>query len=106
MSSVKLGSSDQLLPGTGYSPSYGTTDSTDEPVSPTPSSSSSSEGAGSKERVWVLARCALTACLASFVVGMSGGYNSPALQELGNITIPVQFISSSSVLHSFFAVCA
>lgn len=108
------GTSDQLLPGTGYTPSYGTTDSLAgdsadmgasvmTAVSSAPSDPGNRNG---KERVWVVARCALTACLASFVAGMTGGFSSPALQDLSNpnLTTPAQYFSDSSVLHSIFAV--
>ena len=63
-------------------------------------------GLQGKERVWVVARCALIACLASVVVGMNGGFNSPALVELENenLTTKTQYISKTSGLHSLFGV--
>lgn len=63
-------------------------------------------GLQGKERVWVVARCALIACLASVVVGMNGGFNSPALVELQNssLTTPSQHFSNTSKLPSLFGV--
>lgn len=59
-----------------------------------------------KERVWVVARCALIACLASVVVGMNGGFNSPALVELenSNLTTPAQHFNKKSQLPNLFGV--
>lgn len=59
-----------------------------------------------KEKVWVVARCVLIACLASFVSGMNAGFSSPTLVELENpnSTIPVQLLQPSSKLSGLFGV--
>ena len=127
-------SSDQLLPGTDHSPGYGasgpasgrpspgssygvqTEDSSNfgtrhsygSRVSPelTSTSSAPSVSGGYKERVVTVARCALTACLASLLAGMTGGFSSPALQDLGDadFSSPAQLFSNTTVLHGVFAV--
>ncbi len=54
-----------------------------------------------KERVWVVAWCALVACLASLVGGMNGAFTSPALLELQNYnrtTSSAQYFDNSSKL--------
>lgn len=107
-----MSSSDPLLPGTGYTPSYGIHDDPEDnmtcsgvasSVKTTTSITSESQG---KEKVCVVARCALTACLASLVAGMNAGFTSPALLELQNpnLTTPAQFFSNDSILPSVFAV--
>ena len=52
---------------------------------PQPPTATANEQGGSKERVWVVAMCALTACLASLGAGMNGGFSSPALVQLEDI---------------------
>lgn len=58
-----------------------------------------------KERVWTVAACALTACLASLVnIGMMLGFSSPALKQLQfNVSEEFQ-LSSTDVKYSLFGV--
>ena len=59
-----------------------------------------------KERVWVVARCALIACLATLVGGMNGGFNSSTLLQLQNpsLATPAQLFSNTSKLLNVFGV--
>lgn len=112
------GTSDQLLPGRGHTPNYGIRE--DDPrdnrnysqvvtvstrtvtsMAPTPQGSSQS-----KDRVWVVARCALTVCLATLVTGMNGAFASPAITELENSTLTpeVQLFHNTSFLKNIFGV--
>lgn len=104
--------SDALLPGSGHVPDYGISDSTEDELTRTGVTSStrtttSSFLAGnakdSKEQVWVVARCALVACLSTLIGGMFGGFSSPALPEL-NSTNPIQALDEATVLPSLFGV--
>ncbi len=65
--------SDSLLAGKGYSPNYGLNDSVKE--------EESSEGSSCWIRVTL---CALTACIASLVTGMSLSFSSIIIQELSS----------------------
>ena len=108
------GTSNALQPGAGHTPGYGINDSTGSYVESTLTEScrtNTSVRLGlkpGKENVRVVARCALIACMASFVSGMTGGFSSPTLLELGNDTItkyPAQLFSpSDQVLPSVFGV--
>lgn len=108
-------SSDQLLPspgGAGHVPNYGMrgeemtssgiTSSTRTTVSILPDTAKENN----KERIWVVARCALIACLASLVGGMNAGFSSPTLHELQDplLTTPAQLFSNTSKLPSLFGV--
>lgn len=106
------GASEQLLSGEDHVPSYGAreaqltssgiTTSTRTTVSFEPSAD---EDRG-KERVRVVARCALIACLATLVGGMNGGFTSSTLLQLQNpkLTTPAQFFSNTSTLPNVFGV--
>lgn len=63
--------SDSLLPGTGHTPTYGLNESTEEYT----------EG---KSRWFVVAVCALSACIASLVTGMSLSFSSILINELAD----------------------
>lgn len=106
------GMSDALLPGAGHTPGYGINDSGDSHFETTLTESVrtnvSVKGAArsGKENVWVVARCALTACLSSFVCGMMGGFSSPTLLELANnrTESSAQILSSDTLLPYLFGV--
>ena len=70
--------------------------------SPPPESYGSSSN---KERVWSVAACSLTACLAALVnVGMMLGFSSPALKQLQyNVSEEFQ-LSSTDIKYSLFGV--
>lgn len=58
----------------------------------------------SKERLQVVARCAIIASFASFISGINVGFSSPALLELTNenLTTPAQHIrDGDEVLNTF-----
>lgn len=103
---------DALLPGTGYSPDFGINESNDShdfgssgsAVPPSIVQSSSSRSAPKKDRVRVVAMCALIACLASLVNGLMLGFTSPTLDKLNNVT-GAQHISNGSREASLFGVC-
>ena len=65
-----------------------------------------SKGTQLKDGMWVVARCALIASLASVMGGMSGGVTSSALLELSNEnqTIATQYFDKESLLPSMFGV--
>ena len=101
---------DALLPGTGYSPDYGINESNDgddigsSGSAVPPSVIQSSRTAPKKDRVWVVAMCALIACLASLVNGLMLGFTSPTLDKL-NIVTGAQHITNGSKEASLFGVC-
>jgi len=106
------GTSEALLPGAGRTPGYGIVDYSREDShhlesTLTQSGKTSSlrgPAATGKESVWVMARCALTACLASVVCGMTGGFSSPTQLELNLTTIPAHRLASESYLPNLFGV--
>lgn len=101
---------DALLPGTGYSPDFGINESNDghdfgsSGGAVPPSVVQSSHSTSNKDRVWVVAMCALIACLASLVNGLMLGFTSPTLDKLSNVT-GAQHISNGSTEASLFGVC-
>ena len=107
------GSGDALLPGTGYSPDYGINDSADgdsmtsSERSSTPAVTQSTQGDPKKKtRVWVVAMCALIACLASLVNGLMLSFSSPTLDFLSkqDPNSP-HYIKNESVEASLYGVC-
>lgn len=109
---------DPLLSEKRHSSSYGARESKECDVlasdvrstskSPLKSDSPPPESYGSnsnKERVWSVAACSLTACLAALVnVGMMLGFSSPALKQLQyNVSEEFQ-LSSTDVKYSLFGV--
>ena len=110
---------DPLLSEKRYSSSYGIKESKecDVLVSDARSASKSQsesdspppdpyQGTLTKERVWTVAVCALTACLASLLNGMMLGFSSPALKQLQfNVSVEFQ-LSSTDVKYSLFGVSA
>lgn len=66
--------SDSLLPGTGSSPTYGLNESTEEYTE-------------SRSRWSVVVVCALTACIASLVTGMSLSFSSIVINELNTTSV-------------------
>lgn len=66
--------SDALLPGTGYSPTYGLSESSER----------FTEG---KSRWAVVIVCALSACLASLQTGMSLSFSSIVISELNKSSV-------------------
>ena len=107
------GTSDQLLPGKGHTPSYGIHDNSERDInysvatSTTRTPTSLAIDPKSKERVRVVARCVLIVCLASVVAGMNIGFSSPALPELKNSTLTPYhqlFPNDASLLDSIFGV--
>ena len=102
---------DALLPGTGYSPDFGINESNDSHdfgssgSAVPPSVAQSSRSTSKKDRVWVVAMCALIACLASLVNGLMLGFTSPTLDKLSNVT-GVQHITNGSTEASLFGVCS
>ncbi len=107
------GTSDQLLPGRGHTPSYGIHGDSERDINysvvtnstKTATSANVADSKG-KERVLVVARCVLTVCLASLVAGMNGGFTSPALPELENPTLTSenQLFMNTTVLPNAFGV--
>jgi len=109
------GTSDALLPGVGRTPGYGINDleSSNLESSITESGRTATsigvrrDTMKGKESVWIVARCAITACMASFVCGLTGGFSSPTLLELENATItvhPAQLFHSNSSYPNLFGV--
>lgn len=104
------GASDQLLPGAGYVPNYGLGDeqlaSSDITSSTRTAASIVSTQEQDESSVWVVARCALIACLASLVGGMNAGFSSSTLLELQNLdfTTPAQHFGNGSTLPNLFGV--
>lgn len=105
---------DALLPGTGYSPDYGINESNDGDdidssggaVPPSVVQSSRSRTASKKDRVWVVAMCALIACLASLVNGLMLGFTSPTLDKLNKLQMTdARHITNGSKEASLFGVC-
>lgn len=106
-------SADALLPGTGYSPDYGINDSVDgdsmtssSEKSSTPAvSQSTQDGPKKKNRIWVVAMCALIACLASLVNGLMLSFSSPTLDILSLSPSSAHYIQNGSTAASLFGVC-
>ena len=107
------GSGDALLPGTGYSPDYGINVSADgdsitsSERSSTPAVTQSTQGVPKKKtRVWVVAMCALIACLASLVNGLMLSFSSSTLDFLSKQDIHSPgYIQNGSVEASLYGVC-
>ena len=106
-------SGDALLPGTGYSPDYGINDSADgdsitvSGESSSPPAVQSCQGGTKKkrDRIWVVAMCALIACLASLVNGLMLSFSSPTLDILNSPTNTAHKIANGSTQASLFGVC-
>lgn len=114
-------SRDNLLNGTTHSHSYGAKNGdhnvvtfsksgTSKDSSPPPPIITSSRidggyhGSQERTREWVVALCALTACLASAVDGMVLGFSSPALTQL-QFNVSVEYrISDDDIKFGLFAV--
>ena len=108
-------STDELFPGKGYSPDYGINDSTEGTDGAVSSRSimsnstqpplvqSSSHGGHKKDKVWVVAMCALIACTASLVIGLMLGFSSPTLNKL-DLETGAHHIESGSKKASLFGV--
>ena len=113
------GSTDELFPGKGYIPDYGINESTEyddhvaayskstQSSSTVPLAQSSSHASGHKnDKVWVVAMCALIACLASLVIGLMLGFTSPTLDILDSLPkSDVHHIESGSSKASLLGVC-
>lgn len=102
-----------LLADGGYSPHYGVKESTECDVmasdidSASRSKSDSTSSASdppTKNRVWMVAVCTLTACLASLLNGMMIGFSSPALTQLQFNVSEEYRISDKDIKFSLFAV--
>ncbi len=109
------GTSDALLPGAGHTPGYGINDFENSNLESTITESGKTitsigvrrDTMNGKENVWVVARCAITACMASFVCGLTGGFSSPTLLELENKDITVysaQLFNPNSSYPNLFGV--
>ena len=99
------GSTDALFPGKGYTPDYGINESDDhvaayskstQSSSSPPLAQSSSYGGHKNDKVWVVAMCALIACLASLVIGLMLGFTSPTLDKLDSVSGAHNIKSGSS----------
>jgi hypothetical protein len=112
------GSTDELRPGKGYTPDYGINESTEyddhiagytkstQSSSTLPLAQSSSHGGNKNDKVWIVAMCALIACLASLVIGLMLGFTSPALDELDSLPQnDVRHIGSGDSKASLLGVC-
>ena len=112
------GSTDELCPGKGYTPDYGINQSTeynDQTAAYSKSTQSSagpalaqssSHGDHKNDKVWVVAMCALIACLASLVIGLMLGFTSPTLDELDILPLSdVRHIGSGDSKASLLGVC-
>ena len=105
------GSTDDLFPGKGYTPDYGINESTECDVAVSSKSTQSSSlptlvQSKKTDKVWVVAMCALIACLASLVIGLMLGFSSPTLDILDSKpNDSVYHIESSSKEASLFGVC-
>ena len=113
------GSTDELFPGKGYVPDYGINESTEyddhvaayskstQSSSTPPLVQSSSHGGHKNDKVLVVARCALIACLASLVIGLMLGFTSPTLDILDSLPkSDVHHIESGSRKASLLGVCS
>ena len=112
------GSTDELCPGKGYTPDYGINQSTeyDDQTGVYSKSTQSSSGPAlaqssshsdqKNDKVWVVAMCALIACLASLVIGLMGGFTSPTLDELEKLPpSDIRHIGSGDRKASLLGVC-
>lgn len=107
------GSTDALFPGKGYTPDYGINESTEyddhaatysKSIQSSSNPSLPSRGSHKNDKVWVVAMCALIACLASLVIGLMLGFTSPTLDKLDSES-GAHHIKSGSGRASLLGVC-